>query len=490
MLRPQQNLEDIVKQLKTEGYNVATADESVFITWDIPYLNAAGSIRRGILAFPIGKSNDIWMPVNDHSAYFKGEIPFNLNGKQLPWIISTSEQWNIAGGIGIAKIRMSCKKTHPENTVSTYKSIEEKLKNYIRLIEIYAKRKNPLISAQTFGDPPDLKPVGPFLFPDSASSRNGIGNLNDSFVNKKIGIIGLGGTGSYILDLVAKTHVLEIHLYDSDIFDCHNSFRAPGAASIEEIDLNELKVTRYSKIYGKFRNGIIPHEIDISSEKKAEIEFLDFIFIAIDNETARREICVLLENINIPYIDVGMFAQLTGNPNVSLGARTRTTFWYPNLPKKSRLNILGERENDDDYSSNIQIAEMNSLNASLAVIRWKKYMKYYNDFEKEKMSIYDSNKNSLVNIKRPIGFKVKIIKLVPKYLQEGILYISLKYKTASHLCPCGCKHKIVTPFGENGWRLSLILNRASLYPSIGNRTLECKSHYWIKNNKIIWAFYY
>ncbi|MDZ7652346.1 MAG: ThiF family adenylyltransferase [Burkholderiaceae bacterium] len=70
-----------------------------------------------------------------------------------------------------------------------------------------------------------------FLFEDTASSRAGIQPIAQALREYKIAIVGLGGTGAYILDLVAKTHVSEIHLYDADKFRQHNAFRAPGAAS-------------------------------------------------------------------------------------------------------------------------------------------------------------------------------------------------------------------------------------------------------------------
>lgn len=488
MLHHQQNLETIISELKSKGYNVATAEDSVLIAWDIPYINSTGTIRRGILAFPIVKENNDWIPAVDHTAYFKGEIPCNSKKEQLSWIIDTNTQWNIAGGVGIAKIRMSCKKTHSEGTISTYGSIEDKLVNYIRIIEAYAKRIDPSISAQTYNDPPDIHPVGPFLYPDSASSRNGIGNLNERFATKKIGIIGLGGTGSYLLDIIAKTHVQEIHLYDSDIFDAHNSFRAPGASSIDEINQNEPKVTRYARIYSKFRNGIIPHMQKISTENNADIQFLDFVFLSVDNDLARHDIISMLEENNTPYIDVGMFAQLSGQNKNGICSRIRTTLWYTGLPRNSGHYLSCDNMKDDDYKSNIQIAELNALNASLAVIKWKKYMGYYLDHEKETMSTYDSYKNSLVNRKKKIVMRTKLVKYIPEEMQNGVLYISQQYQTASHLCPCGCNSKIVTPLGKGRWKLTLLFGIATLKPSIGNGSLPCHSHYWITNNKVVWSY--
>lgn len=76
---------------------------------------------------------------------------------------------------------------------------------------------------------------------------------------------------------------------------------------------------------------------------------------------------------------------------------------------------------------------------------------------------------------------------IPGTLQSGIIYVSKKYETASHLCCCGCGNKVVTPLKPGGWRLSTHGDTVTLYPSIGSWSLPCKSHYWIRGNKIIWA---
>lgn len=81
----------------------------------------------------------------------------------------------------------------------------------------------------------------------------------------------------------------------------------------------------------------------------------------------------------------------------------------------------------------------------------------------------------------------KIVKLMPKKLQEGILYISLENQVAIHLCACGCKEKVVTPLEPAlGWQLNITNKGVSLYPSIGNFQQKCNTHYYIRDNKIIW----
>lgn len=83
--------------------------------------------------------------------------------------------------------------------------------------------------------------------------------------------------------------------------------------------------------------------------------------------------------------------------------------------------------------------------------------------------------------------KPKIMEKIPHRLQEGILYISIENQVAVHLCACGCKEKVVTPLEPiYGWQLSITNKGVSLYPSIGNFQQKCNTHYYIRDNKIIW----
>jgi hypothetical protein len=76
---------------------------------------------------------------------------------------------------------------------------------------------------------------------------------------------------------------------------------------------------------------------------------------------------------------------------------------------------------------------------------------------------------------------------MPKELEAGVLYVSEEFGAVAHLCPCGCGSKVRTPLGPTEWSLKITNHGPSLFPSIGNWQLPCKSHYWIKNGKIIWA---
>ncbi|UUW08675.1 DUF6527 family protein [Flavobacterium plurextorum] len=83
--------------------------------------------------------------------------------------------------------------------------------------------------------------------------------------------------------------------------------------------------------------------------------------------------------------------------------------------------------------------------------------------------------------------KYEFVEFIPLVLDEGILYITVKYKTAAHLCACGCGKKVITPITPNRWSLAYDGETITLSPSIGNWSFECRSHYWIRKNKIIEA---
>ena len=81
----------------------------------------------------------------------------------------------------------------------------------------------------------------------------------------------------------------------------------------------------------------------------------------------------------------------------------------------------------------------------------------------------------------------KFVDTMPQHLEDGVLYVSIRFRIASHKCCCGCGNEIVTNLSPAGWQLIYDGQSVSLFPSIGNWTLPCQSHYWIKNDTVQWA---
>lgn len=84
--------------------------------------------------------------------------------------------------------------------------------------------------------------------------------------------------------------------------------------------------------------------------------------------------------------------------------------------------------------------------------------------------------------------KPEFVEFIPEVLEDGKIYISQAYATAVHKCCCGCGQKVVTPLSPTGWKLNVDGEHVSLYPSIGNWGLPCRSHYWIRRNVVQWSY--
>jgi hypothetical protein len=236
----------------------------------------------------------------------------------------------------------------------------------------------------------------PFNYPDTNSSRAKIDHINKICSGMKVAIIGLGGTGSYILDLLAKTWVQEIHLYDTDSFQLHNAFRTPGAVDGSFLDNNVgiKKINYLYDIYSKMHNGITVHDEYVKKENIEQLKNLDFVFVSIDKNAARSEISNGLLTLGIPHIDCGMGINEVQN---RLTSGVRTTTVTKNQSNHAAIRFGGTDDDDDLYGSNIQIAELNCLNATLAVIRWKRMIGYYASIKNEHNSIYTLTTNAMHN---------------------------------------------------------------------------------------------
>ncbi len=278
-------------------------------------------------------------------------------------------------------------------STGNYKDYYDKMKHYAQVISRCARRIDPGAVAQTGMLVLSEDRNDPFVFMETASSRAGITRLSERFSRDKIGIIGLGGTGSYILDFVSKTRVAEIHLFDGDEFKQHNAFRAPGSTTTEEIEKKQTKAHLYSERYSKMRKGVIAHEINVDDTNVNVLETLDFVFVAVDNNETRQYLLPELKRMEIPFVDVGMGIEKTDNKLLGI---VRTSFCE--TPKSAIVcGDEGGMRGIDEYDRNVQIVELNALNAALAVIRWKKFREFYLDLGNEDRSAYTIDGNHMTN---------------------------------------------------------------------------------------------
>ena len=147
-------------------------------------------------------------------------------------------------------------------------------------------------------------------------------------------------------------------------------------------------------------------------------------------------------------------------------------------------------ETQNEYEWNIQTADMNMLNAALAVIKWKKMFGYYVDRKQEFNGTYTISRNQLRAETLRMSAEVlqhEFVETIPSTPEQGKLYVSVRYRTAVHLCACGCGLKVVTPLRPSKWKMIFDGDSVSLAPSIGSWQFPCRSHYWVKNDRVEWA---
>jgi hypothetical protein len=88
---------------------------------------------------------------------------------------------------------------------------------------------------------------------------------------------------------------------------------------------------------------------------------------------------------------------------------------------------------------------------------------------------------------RTTTLRPEFVEFIPEEISEGTLFISIRFRTAVHLCACGCGTRIATPLSPADWELIFDGETVSLWPSVGNWSLPCQSHYWIRHNRIDWS---
>ncbi len=149
-------------------------------------------------------------------------------------------------------------------------------------------------------------PDSVFKFHDTLTSRAEIGDLASKFKTDIVAIIGIGGTGSYILDLLVRTPVKEIRVFDNDMFYVHNAFRSPGKT--HESEFNKPKAEVHKARYDDFRNGIRAEQKFVDATTGADFDGVTFAFVCVDKGSSRSGIFDLLIARRIPFIDVGKVA--------------------------------------------------------------------------------------------------------------------------------------------------------------------------------------
>ena len=223
----------------------------------VPYVNVERAVRYGTLAVKLALAGDTTTAPGDHTAYFSGTEPCDDEGRPLKAIIISRDETQDIGGQRFTY--QFSQKPLELGQMRQYRDHHEQVSTYVEILSGHACAIDSAVRWLPAVRLPPIEADYPFVYSDTASVRAGISNVNRRLSGQVVGIIGLGGTGSYIADLVAKTYVRELHLWDGDPFLQHNAFRAPGAASIDQLQQLPLKCQYFQGIYSTIHAGVIAH---------------------------------------------------------------------------------------------------------------------------------------------------------------------------------------------------------------------------------------
>lgn len=383
---------DDLRRLYEKGYAIGFDTHGCLIVRDVFYLDAGLNLQRGAIVSKLEFVDKELVRQDDHQVYFTGEMPHGLDGKPIPNFGGGPCSFQLSPDNADVVVKRSFS-NKPRKT-GKFADFFEKIESYLNQITgpAIAKFGNDA-SPLTHRAKTDLPPDPIFKFPDTLSSRANISDLRARFEEDVVAVIGAGGTGGYLLDLLVKTPVKEIRVFDLDHFHVHNAYRSPG--KLEEHELGKAKVEVYLGRYEGFRHGIKTHRLHVGSDSQAELSGVTFAFVSVDKGSSRSEIFDVLIANKIPFIDVGMGLKRKDGP---LTGMLRVTYYPIERAQEVRDKGYAEMADPEDnlYQTNIQIGELNALNACLAVVKFKEIRGFYGNDEPKDNYLFDVSDMKIV----------------------------------------------------------------------------------------------
>ncbi len=357
-----------IKKLLVKGYAIAL-DSNHLVVRDVPYIDSEGQLQSGAIVSKLKFVNKQRAAQHDHQIYFAGSHPHGIDGKPIK---------NLGGGphsITLDSSDVVVERSFSNKPKNGFADHFDKIESYVRIISGPAMERdgaNPF----TFRSTEKVAGESVFKFQDTLTSLAEIGDLSALFKDEVIAIIGLGGTGSYVLDLMVKTPVKRILGYDRDPYHVHNAFRSPGRLDEEKFD--QPKAAVYQGRYENFREGVTLVAKHIDASCADELKEVTFAFVCVDKGSSRAGIFDLLIAQSISFIDVGLGLD---RKQGALNGMLRATYFAADNAEALRDRDLAELvdHGNDEYRVNVQTAELNALNACIAVIRYKQIKGFYLD---------------------------------------------------------------------------------------------------------------
>ena len=364
------NHNDDLRRLVERGYAVAF-DSNHLVIRDIPYLDSESELQVGAIVAKLEFIDQERVKQTNHQIFFAGSVPHGLDGATIPNLGDRPSQLTLSEASKDVVVERSF--SNKPKTTGKFVDFFEKVESYVTIISGPAMELHGA-NPYTFRLVEEVASDSVFKFQDTLTSRAEIADLALEFKDDVIAVIGLGGTGAYVLDFIVKTPVREIRAFDRDLFCVHNAFRSPGR--LQEIELGQPKAEVYGGRYENFRKGLSTTSAFLDASCHEDLDGVTFAFVCVDKGASRAGIFDLLISKGIPFIDVDMGLHRKRGP---LNGMLRTTYYSAEHGQAIRDKGLASLVDDpeDEYRANTQISELNALNACLAVIRFKQLRGFY-----------------------------------------------------------------------------------------------------------------
>ncbi len=357
------------------GYRVKIRGAYLLVE-GIPYIKQNGDIGTGTIVTSLELADDETRPPGDHTVWWTGGTPHWASGESMESYLSCGK-WDTGYelGEGIMVYMRWSRKPKNEGGNRGYRDYQEKIETYVEEVggEAEAKRPGILEAAKAGGDP-EVESKTRFKYIDTNTYRNGTRGIEQRIEDEVVAVIGVGGSGSYLVDILAKTNIKELHLYDDDVVEQHNAFRIAGAARIEELGSGRSKVKWHQERYAAVReDGIYAYQKRIDDQTLQDIDRFTTVFIAVDKLNTRRKIQNRCNELGVLHISVGIGLEVEGDKNDQIGGMVKVETQYNSEERRGTDHgNEGKREEGvENIYGNIQTSELNMLVAALAITEWK-----------------------------------------------------------------------------------------------------------------------
>lgn len=211
------------------------------------------------------------------------------------------------------------------------------------------------------------------LFDEDRYDRQSFLGINSQkILNKiKVGVVGLGGGGSHIIQQLAHLGVQNYVIFDDDYVSNSNLNRLIGA-TIEDVKNQTQKTMAASRLI----KGLQPNaNITIINDKWEEspelLQSCDVAFGAVDSFASRRDLELVCRRYLMPYIDIGMDVRIIENQNPRMYGQVILSI--PGSPCMKCMGFLTEKNlaleaaKYGDAGSKPQVVWANGVLASNAI---------------------------------------------------------------------------------------------------------------------------